>query len=134
MRTFGKFICPKYGWDQATFLNDIERGHRLSSSTDENDDKKEQCRPIVVRFYSWKTAQQIKDQVIKGNKEGLHRLTVTQLYSKETITKQNELLQKRRELLNKHKDFVIRIKYPFDSLLVKKPNEKNFSIYEESDE
>ena len=106
MKTLSDFVCPKYGWNPAGFLSDIERGHRLTNDTDSKR-KQSSHRPIFVRFHSWKTAQQIKSDLIKGHKNGIHSLTVSQLYSKETTAKQNALLRNKENCWIRMKNIIL---------------------------
>ena len=119
-----------FDWDPDSLNADIERCHRGRKEAVEmrNDNKRNQPRPIFVKFHSWKTAEQIRRRIIGAHKQKKTRIIVSQMFSKKTTKRMNDQLEIRKHLLLENKEWRAVVKFP-GILLVKKPGDADFSPY-----
>ena len=127
-RVFANYLQSNLGWNgeaKASPLNDIERIHRGPRSDRNNG----YPAPIYIKFYSWKTLQNIIETIIKGNKAKKLRISVQQMYSKQTQKIMKEANSKKLEIQNDPRQSETRFYVKYPGVLMMK--EKGKSSYTE---
>ena len=115
-------LCGLFGWNPNQFLSDTERAHR--------GDYKNLNSPIYVKFISWKVSQAVLDSIIRANRSRQTNISASQKYSDKVQKRMNRLLITRPEFkIDKEKNsWRSYVKYP-GVLMVKKPEDRNYSVY-----
>ena len=115
-------LCGLFGWNPNQFLSDIERTHR--------GDYKNPNSPIYVKFISWKVSQAVLDSIIRANRSRQTNISASQKYSEKVQKRMNRLLITRQEFKNDEEksSWKSYVKYP-GVLMVKKPEDRNYSVY-----
>ena len=115
-------LCGFFGWNPNQFLSDIERAHR--------GDYKNPNSPIYVKFISWKVSQAVLDSIIRANRSRQTNISASQKYSDKVQKRMNRLLISRQEFKNDEEksSWKSYVKYP-GVLMVKKPEDRNYSVY-----
>ena len=115
-------LCGLFGWNPNQFLSDIERAHR--------GDYKNPNSPIYVKFISWKVSQAVLDSIIRANRSRQTNISASQKYSDKVQKRMNRLLITRQEFKNDEEksSWKSYVKYP-GVLMVKKPEDRNYSVY-----
>ena len=115
-------LCGLFGWNANQFLSDIERAHR--------GDYKNPNSPIYVKFISWKVSQAVLDSIIRANRSRQTNISASQKYSDKVQKRMNRLLITRQEFKNDEEksSWKSYVKYP-GVLMVKKPEDRNYSVY-----
>ena len=115
-------LCGLFGWNPNQFLSDIKRAHR--------GDYKNPNPPINVKFISWKISQAVLDSIIRANRSRQTNISASQKYSDKVQKRMNRLLITRREFKSDEEKSCWKSygKYP-GVLMVKKPEDRNYSVY-----
>ena len=115
-------LCGLFGWNPNQFLSDIERAHR--------GDYKNPNSPIYMKFISWKVSQAVLDSIIRANRSRQTNISASQKYSDKVQKRMNRLLITRREFKSDEEKSCWKSygKYP-GVLMVKKPEDRNYSVY-----
>ena len=115
-------LCGLFGWNPNQFLSDIERAHR--------GDYKNPNSPIYVKFISWKVSQAVLDSIIRANRSRQTNISASQKYSDKVQKRMNRLLITRQEFKSDEEksSWKSYVKYP-GVLMVKKPEDRNYSVY-----
>ena len=115
-------LCGLFGWNPNQFLSDIEREH--------TGDYKNPNSPIYVKFISWKVSQAVLDSIIRANRSRQTNIFASQKYFHKFQKRMNRLLITRREFksVEEKSSWKSYVKYP-GVLMVKKPEDRNFSVY-----
>ena len=115
-------LCGLFACNPNQFLSDIERAHRS--------DYKNPNSAIYVNFISWKVSKAVLESIIRANGYRKTNISANQKYSDKIQKRVNGLLITRGEFKNDEeksswKDYV---KYS-GFLIVKKPEDRNYSVY-----
>ena len=115
------YLCGSFGWNPNQFFSDTERTHR--------GDYKKPNSPIYKTFSSWKVSQPILDSIIKSNRSRQTNTSPSQKYSNKVQKRMNRLLITTKKIKNDEKSsWKSYVKYP-QVLMVKKPEDQNYSEY-----
>ena len=115
-------LCGLFGWNPNQFLSDIEREH--------TGDYKNPNSPIYVKFISWKVSQAVLDSIIRANRSRQTNISASQKYSGKVQKRMDRLLITRREFKSDEEKSYWKsyVKYP-GAIMVKKPEDRNYSVY-----
>ena len=111
-------LCGLFGWNPNQFLSVTERAHR--------GDYKNPDSPIYVKFISWKVSQEVLDSIIRANRSRQTNNSASQKNSHKVQKLMNKLFITRREFENDEKKSSWKI---YAKLMVKKPEDQNYSVY-----
>ena len=115
-------LCRFFAWNLNQFFSDIERAHR--------GDYKNPNSPIYEKFISRKVSQAVLDSIIRANRSRQTNISASQKYSDKVQKRMNRLLITRREFKSDEEKSCWKSygKYP-GVLMVKKPEDRNYSVY-----
>ena len=110
-------------------IKDIDRAHRSKKQSEE---KKDEPRPIFVKFTSWKNAQLYKSFVVKNNKYLKSKgksvtVFVDQMYSQNVSERRKQAFEARKKLREEGENTKTFVKYP--ATLMKQNAEGKFIIH-----
>ena len=85
---------------------------------------------IYVKFILWKVSQAVLDSIIRANRYRQTNISASQKYSDKVQKIMNRLLITRRESKNDEEksSWKSYVKYP-GALMVRKPEDRNYSVY-----
>ena len=126
--TFVNYLSRNLHWDKTTkdnLYNDIERIHR-----GKDNNHQESPPAVFIKFYSWKTAQNIIKTIITAHKNKDVKITAHQMYSKRTQSNMDAAENQKKELLRNpdYKNCQAYVKYP-GIIMIKKDGDRHFMKY-----
>ena len=119
-------------WNKTLLLNDVDRAHRGTAKTSNEENRTPGPPPIFVKFSTWRASQNVLTGIIKCNKDGGTKVTAHQMYSKQMQERYNHANKVRRQLKEEEdtKNWSTYVRYP-GILMVKKSTDGKYETYVE---